>query len=508
MILIIDFGGQYTHLICRRIRNLGYYSEIVHSDASIDEIKKFNPDAIILSGGPQSVNGKNSPTVTKKIFDLEIPILGICYGHQLIGKMLGGKVVKSSKEYGKEILESKNSQILRGFDEKEQVWMSHGDQVEKEPSGFEVVGRTKECKIAAYENKADQIYGVQFHPEVIHTPNGIKVLKNFLATTKAKANYSAKNLGDQLISQIKEQLDGEAVIMGVSGGVDSLVASEIIRRATDKIYCVFVDHGFLRKDEAEYVKKIYKELGFKHFYHVDASKLFLNKIKGVSDPEKKRKIIGNTFVEIFDQKVMELKKDHGEIAFLGQGTIYPDRVESSQTSKNTVVIKTHHNVGGLPKNMKLKLLEPLQDLYKDEVRALGKTLGIKEEYLQRHPFPGPGLAIRVLGEVTKEKLETLRAADHIFIETLRKHSEYDNVWQALCALLPVKTVGVMGDERTYGSIIAIRAVTSIDAMTADWARLPDQVLEEISSQIVRKVENVNRIVYDITSKPPGTIEFE
>jgi GMP synthase (glutamine-hydrolysing) len=508
MILVVDFGAQYAHLICRRIRELKVYSEIRNWGITASEIKKLNPDGIIFSGGPSSVYEKNAPTADKKILELGIPVLGICYGHHLIAKLSGGHVISGRKEYGKEILAPKKSVLFKGLGRAEQVWMSHGDSVVKLPAGFDVIGSTKECRIAAYESKGMKLYGVQFHPEVQHTLKGMRILENFIGICNAKKNYRLSNISEKIIADTKKLVGNDSVIVGVSGGVDSLVAAALIRKATKKVHLVYIDHGLVRKHETEYVKEMFRKLGFGNFHVIDASSIFLGRLKGVADPEEKRKIIGRTFIEVFDRKVEELKKSHGSIRFLGQGTIYPDRIESAKASKSADIIKTHHNVGGLPEKMKLKLVEPLKDFYKDEVRQIGIQLGLPKQYLFRHPFPGPGLAIRILGEVTPEKIEMAREADYIFISALRKYNCYDKVWQALAVLLPVKTVGVMGDSRTYGYIISLRAVTSKDAMTADWAKLPYGLLEEAAGEIIRKVKGVNRVVYDISQKPPATIEYE
>lgn len=507
MIIVVDFGGQYAHLIARRIRALGVYAEIVLPTITEAEARKLKPSGIILSGGPRSVYEKDAFTIDKKILEMGVPVMGICYGHQLIAHMLGGRVEKASKEYGKEMLDARESRLLKGLGRKEQVWASHGDSVISAPSGFDVIGSTAECRIAAFENNKKRIYGVQFHPEVQHTTNGTIVLRNFLEICGSKKDYSIKGLDKKLIAEIKGAAGNEAVIMGVSGGVDSLVASVLIRKATPNIYCVFVDHGLIRKNEAEEVAEIYRQMGFAHFSMIDASRMFLSRLKGVTDPEEKRKIIGKTFIDVFEKKVEELKKKHS-IKFLGQGTIYPDRIESAKASKQASVIKTHHNVGGLPEKMKLKLIEPLKDLYKDEVRELGTILGIRKELLNRHPFPGPGLAVRIVGEVTQERIDILREADAIFMEELKKSGYYEKTWQAFAALLPVKAVGVMGDARAYGYIIALRAVTSQDAMTADWARLPHELLEKVSTRITKSVKGVTRVLYDISQKPPATIEYE
>ncbi|MBI2137234.1 glutamine-hydrolyzing GMP synthase [Candidatus Woesearchaeota archaeon] len=507
MITVIDFGGQYAHLIARRIRQLGVYAEIKEPTIKAEEIRKTETEGIILSGGPKSVYEKNAFTIDKKLLELGVPVLGICYGHQLIAHLLGGKVVSANKEYGKETLQTGKSELLKGLASREQVWASHGDAVIKLPEGFKTTGSTQECKIAAYENPAKKIYGVQFHPEVQHTTNGMTILQNFVNICGSKRTYSMKGLDKRLIAEIKKQVGRHATIMGVSGGVDSLVASVLIRKATPNIHCVFVDTGLLRKGEKEEVAQLYKELGFEHFTTIDARGLFLSRLKGVTEPEEKRKIIGKAFVEVFEKKVEELKGKH-DIRFLGQGTIYPDRIESAKSSGQAAVIKTHHNVGGLPEKMKLLLIEPLKELYKDEVRELGRILGIEKEHLNRHPFPGPGLAVRILREITPEKIKILQEADFIFTEELKKSGYYEKTWQAFAALLDSKAVGVMGDARAYGYIIALRAVTSLDAMTADWARLPNELLEKTANRITKKVKGATRVLYDITQKPPATIEYE
>ena len=512
MILILNFGGQYCHLIARRVRDLGVHSEILSCDASVDEIKKLNPSGIILSGGPASVYEANAPLMDKKILDLGIPILGICYGLQLIAKFSAGEVLGGKlKEFGKKILTvRKTGKILKNLSKKEQVWMSHGDLVEKLPEDFEILASTDTCRIAAFENKKKKLYGIQFHAEVVHTLKGNKILNNFVfSICKARKDNDVQSLPKKLIGEIKNKVGENSVIMGVSGGVDSAVAATLIHNAIgDRIHCVFVDHGLIRKDEAKEVKSFFENaLKFKNFYLIDAGKIFLAKLKGITEPEEKRKIIGHAFIEVFESKAIEIEKKHPEIKFLGQGTIYPDRIESAQPTKYASKIKSHHNVT-LPEKMKLKVIEPLAELYKDEVRRLGKELKLPDEILSRHPFPGPGLAVRILGEVTEERLKIVREADYIFIEELKKSKFYDKIWQAFAALLPVKSVGVMGDARTYEYVISLRAVTSLDAMTADWARLPYDLLEKISNRIINEVQGVNRIVYDISQKPPATIEYE
>ena len=512
MIAVINFGGQYIHLIARRVRELGIRSEIFPYNISADNLRKLNPEGIILSGGPSSVNEPKSPLLDKEILGLGIPVLGICYGHQLISKLSGGRVSnKNIKEYGKKIMKIKASGILfSGLDKKQQVWMSHGDSVVSLPKGFRPLSGTDTCKVAAFENNSRKLYGVQFHPEVVHTLKGMDILKNFLfRICRAKKDWVVGDMVNDLIKQIRSELGSSAVIMGVSGGVDSTVAATLLHKAIgNRLHCVFIDHGLVRKNEAREVKEVFRtSLKFKNFYFIDASRLFLKKLKGVTDPEKKRKIIGHLFVKVFEAHAIKIGKNHKDIDFLGQGTIYPDRIESAQPSKQADKIKSHHNIA-LPRGMKLKVIEPLKDFYKDEVRSLGRKLGIPSALIDRHPFPGPGLAIRILGEITDARLNILREADAIYIDELKKSGYYSRTWQAFAALLPVKTVGVMGDARTYEYIISLRAVTSIDAMTADWARLPDWLLEQISSRIINEVRGVNRVLYDVSQKPPATIEYE
>jgi len=509
-ILVINFGSQVVHLIARRVRELGVYSEIKPFDITAAEIKRLKPKGIILSGGPNSVYDKNSPQLDKKIFSLGIPILGICYGLQLIGKNYGNVLPGKLKEYGKIQLQiNKQGQLLKKLNKKEQIWMSHGDLVTKLPKDFNVLAKTETCPIATMENNERRLYGVQFHPEVAHTLKGTQILKNFIFDIcKAKKDWFIKDLKNKLIKEIKGKVKDDYVIMGVSGGVDSTVASFLIHEAIkDRIYCVFIDHGMIRQNEVDEVKRAFKKFNFKHVYFVDASKLFLDRLKGITDPEQKRKIIAHTFIEVFEKKVKELERKNPKIRFLGQGTIYPDRIETAQPSKQADKIKSHHNVA-LPKRMSLKVIEPLRDFYKDGVRELGIELKIPKENVFRHPFPGPGLAIRILGEITKERLDILRNADYVFIEELKKSGYYDKVWQALAALIPVKAVGVKGDARSYEYIISLRAVNSKDAMTADWSRLPHELLEKISSRILNEVKGVSRVVYDISQKPPATIEYE
>ena len=512
MILVLNFGGQYAHLIARRVRDLGVYSEILQCDASAEHIKKLNPSGIILSGGPSSVYEKDAPTIDAKILDLGMPVFGICYGLQLIANLKNGKVLGGElKEFGKKILNvKKTGKLLKDFGKKEQVWMSHGDLVSELPKNFDMLASTDSCKIAAFENNKDKLYGVQFHPEVMHTPKGMQILKNFIfGICNAKKDWGIENLAKKLISKLKNEIGENRVIMGVSGGVDSTVAATLLHKAIgEKVHCVFVDHGLIRKGELDEVKDFFeKSLKFRNFHIVDASVIFLKRLDEVSDPEEKRKIIGHTFIEVFESQVKKIEKKHPEIKFLGQGTIYPDRIESAQPSKHASKIKSHHNLT-LPDKMKLKLIEPLKELYKDEVRVIGKELKIPDELLNRHPFPGPGLAIRIIGEITEEKLSILRNADYIFIDELKKSGYYNKIWQAFAALFSIKSVGVKGDARTYEYIVSLRAVTSLDAMTADWARIPSELLERISNRILNEVRGVSRVVYDISQKPPATIEYE
>lgn len=503
MILILDFGSQLTHLIARRLRELGVYAEIAAPIEARDDAEAF-----ILSGGPQSVYDQQIP-YDGRIFTSGKPILGLCYGHQLIAHHLGGEVRKGSKrEYGSTQLKVlERDGLFSGLDSEEIVWMSHGDTVTAVPPGFRTIGESESCQNAAIADYSRRIFGLQFHPEVQHTKNGTRLLENFLDVCGIRRDWNIGSQTEWLVQGIRSAVGDGSVVMGVSGGVDSLVSSVLIGRAIGKrLYCVYVDTGLMRKDETAYVRQVYRELGFANFRVVDASETFLTRLEGVADPEEKRKIIGHTFIEVFESAV-EVLKAEAEIQFLGQGTIYPDRIESAQPSKTATKIKSHHNLT-LPEKMRLRLVEPLRDFYKDEVRTLGEDLGIKKEYLWRHPFPGPGLAIRVLGAVDREKIAILREADALFTEELKESGEYGRVWQALAALIPVKTVGVMGDNRTYDYMIALRAVTSTDAMTADWARLSAELLERVSNRIINEVKGVNRVVYDITQKPPGTIEYE
>lgn len=517
MIVVLNFGSQFAHLIARRVRDLGVRAEILPYDASPTVIRAFNPSGIILSGGPSSVLERGSPKPHKDIFTLGVPVLGICYGHQLMAHMLGGKVSGSlargkvtpgkQREFGKETLRvDMNVGILRGLSTKEVVWFSHGDQAVKLPKGFVKTASTSSCTYAGFSDWKRRLFGIQFHPEVTHTKHGKKVLGNFLEICKAKKDWNMKTVARDIIERVKEEVGKEEVVVGISGGVDSLVAATLIHRAIgNRLHAVFVDTGLLRKNEVEQVGGYLRKHGFKKLRIVDASKLFLSRLTGVSDPEEKRKIIGHTFINVFEKTI---KKELGKkVAYLAQGTIYPDRIESAATGKGASKIKSHHNLT-LPEKLGFGILEPIKDLYKDEVRRVGATLGLPHELLWRHPFPGPGLAIRIVGEITNERLRILREADAVYIEELKKAGEYEKIWQAFAALLPVKVVGVMGDARTYEYVISLRAVDSVDGMSADWHKMPSVLLEKISSAIVGKVRGVNRVLYDVTQKPPATIEYE
>ncbi len=510
MIIILNFGSQFAHLLARRVRDLGVRAEILSFDASLEEIRKYNPSGIILSGGPASVLEKNSPRPNIEIFNLEIPILGVCYGHQVMAKILGGKVKHGShREFGKEILSIKNNTgLFSSLSKKETVWFSHGDYVEILPKSFSKTASTMGCDISSFENKEKQFFGLQFHPEVTHTIHGEKILKNFVfKICKSKKDWNIQDVTKNIISDIKKKVGKDHVVVGISGGVDSLVAARLIHKAIgNKLHAVFVDNGLLRKGEVEQVSSYLRKNGFKKLHVIKADKLFINRLKDISDPETKRKIIGHAFIEIFENTIKTTLKKF-PIKYLAQGTIYPDRIESASSSKSVTKIKSHHNMT-LPEKLGFKILEPLADLYKDEVRKAGATIGIPHELLWRHPFPGPGLAVRIVGDVTKDRLKILQEADAIFIEELKKAGEYEKIWQAFAALLPLKVVGVMGDSRTYEYIITLRAVDSVDGMSADWHKIPNPLLEKISSAIIGKVHGVNRVLYDITQKPPATIEYE
>jgi GMP synthase (glutamine-hydrolysing) len=507
-ILVLDFGSQYTQLIARRIREKSVYSEILPFNASMEEIRKFNPKGIVLSGGPSSVYDEGAPMPDKGVFELGVPVLGICYGMQVMAHMLGGKVAGArEREYGRaELRLDGESDLLWGVLEGSQAWMSHGDRIEELPAGFKVIAHTDNAPLAAMSNTEDRLYALQFHPEVVHTYDGTRILKNFVfEICGCKPDWKTASVIEWALEDIKKKVGDRKVICALSGGVDSAVAALLVHRAIgENLTCIFVDNGVLRKGEADKVIKTFKEHFHIKLIHIDARKRFLDKLSGVSDPEQKRKIIGNEFIAVFEEEANKIKN----VDFLVQGTLYPDVIESVSFKGPSAVIKSHHNVGGLPEVMKLKLIEPLRELFKDEVRAVGEELGLSEEICWRHPFPGPGLAIRCLGEVTPERLDILREADAIVLEEIKRAGLYRELWQAFAVLLPVKTVGVMGDERTYENAVAFRAVTSLDAMTADWARIPPEVLGRISNRLINEVKGVNRVVYDISSKPPGTIEWE
>ena len=512
-ILIIDFGSQFTQLIARRVREFGVFSEIIsHKKINSSEIIKANVGGIILSGGPLNVNENDRYKFDKKILRLGVPVLGICFGHQVLSKELGGRVKKSKhREFGLATIAKVSNSILTKnfFNNKDisNVWMSHADQVSKMPKGFKVVASTKNSKLTIIENSKDNFYGVQFHPEVTHTPNGKILLRNFLfLICKIKKNWSSKDQKLKLIKEIKDQVGSNKVICGLSGGVDSSVVAQLLSKAIGKnLTCIFVNNGLLRKNEETQVVNTFKKKLKMNLIYVNAEKEFIKKLTNVSDPEKKRKIIGNLFIKIFERYAKKIRN----VKFLAQGTLYPDLIESkSVTGSQTSKIKSHHNVGGLPKRMKLKLVEPLKFLFKDEVRKLGLELNLSKDIISRHPFPGPGLAIRMPGIITYEKIKILKEADFYFIKALHDHGLYHKIWQAYAALLPVKTVGVMGDNRTYEHICLLRAITSEDGMTADFFDFPKGFMQSISNQIINNIRGINRVVYDVTSKPPSTIELE
>ena len=512
IIAVLDFGSQYTQVIARRIREAHVLSRIYPYNTKASVLKKEGVKGIILSGGPSSVLLKGSPRPDKKVFELGVPVLGICYGEQLMAHMLGGKVGKSlQREFGHGTLSiSKKGKLFAGLPKVLRVWNSHGDHLEKLPKGFEAIASTENSPFATIQDAKRNFYGMQFHPEVAHSEMGMEVISNFLLKIcKCKGEWSMANYIEESIRQIRDTVGEKRVILGLSGGVDSSVAAALIHRAIGKqLTCVFVDNGLLRLHEREQVEKLYGDHFDLDVRVAKKSKLFLDRLKGVADPEKKRKIIGNSFVEVFDQEVKKLKKK-GDYAFLAQGTLYPDVIESVAIEGNpAALIKSHHNVGGLPKKMKLSLLEPLRELFKDEVRELGSELGLPKEVVWRQPFPGPGLGVRVMGPIVKKDLDVLRKADAILQEEMMAADLYYKVWQSFCVFLPVKTVGVMGDERTYENVVALRIVESVDAMTADWARVPYEVLRTISSRIINEVTGCNRVVLDISSKPPSTIEWE
>ena len=505
-VLILDFGGQYTQLIARRVRELGVYSEIVPFNTSIEELRRRQPRGLILSGGPSSVYEEGAPHPDPAVLNLGVPVLGICYGVQLMAYFLDGEVLPSSRrEYGHAELEIKpGSRLLAGIPSPVKAWMSHGDYVSRPPAGFNVTATT-EAAIGAVEDTGRNLYGVQFHPEVAHTPQGKDVLRNFLINVcRLRGDWTMASFIETTVAEIRQKVGDGHAVCGLSGGVDSSVAAALVAHAIgDRQTCIFVDTGLLRKNEFAEVLEAYREMDL-NVIGVAAGERFLTRLAGVSDPERKRKIIGNEFIEIFQEEARKL----GPVAYLVQGTLYPDVIESVSVKGPSAVIKSHHNVGGLPEKMHLKLIEPLRELFKDEVRRVGRELGLPEEIIGRQPFPGPGLAVRILGEVTPDRVALLQEADAIVIEEIRRADLYDQIWQAFAVLLPVSSVGVMGDSRTYENAVAIRAVDSLDGMTADWSRLPYDVLQRISSRIVSEVRGVNRVVYDISSKPPSTIEWE
>jgi GMP synthase (glutamine-hydrolysing) len=511
-IVVLDFGAQYSQLIARRIREQNVFSVVLPCTAPLDEIRSYSPAGIILSGGPSSVYDQDAPAADPRVFSLGLPVLGICYGLQLMTHVLGGKVRPADKrEYGHatvEILDG--SRLFTGLPKLLSVWMSHGDEAMELPQGFRLIGKTPNA-VAAIENPEKKMFAVQFHPEVHHTKLGTEILRNFaLEICGARPEWTPQHFVDATITQVRETVGREGrAICALSGGVDSSVAAVLVHRAIgDRLTCVFVNNGVLRKNEFERVQQNLRDKLGLHLVGVDASQRFLARLAGVTDPEKKRRIIGNEFIAIFEEEAEHIQREQGHVEFLVQGTLYPDVIESRSVRGPSQTIKTHHNVGGLPEKMKLRLIEPLKDLFKDEVRKIGRDLGMPEDILQRQPFPGPGLAVRILGEVTPERLALLREADDIVVSEIKRAGLYTRIWQSFAVLLPVMSVGVMGDQRTYAYTCAIRAVHSEDGMTADWVPLPTEVLKTISNRIVNEIKGINRVVYDITSKPPGTIEWE
>jgi GMP synthase (glutamine-hydrolysing) len=520
-ILILDFGSQYTQLIARRVREQKVYSEIFPCTVSVDKIREFKPRGIILSGGPARVTQKDAPRVSRELFELGIPLLGICYGMQLMAHSLGGRVGRAVKrEYGRaELIIDDDTDLFKGIKRRGRsgdsklltqnsivVWMSHGDRIQKYPPGFEPIAHTDNSPIAAMADKSRKFYALQFHPEVAHTDNGTKILRNFVFNIcRCKPRWTMKSFIETTTAEIKERVGRDKVVCAISGGVDSAVTAVLMHKAIGrKLTCIFVDNGVLRKGEADKVEKTLRKHFHMNIVCVDASGRFMKLLRGVKDPEKKRKLIGNEFIRVFEEEAGKIKG----VKYLAQGTLYPDVIESVSFKGPSATIKSHHNVGGLLKDMKLELIEPLRELFKDEVRVLGREMGMPDEIISRHPFPGPGLAIRIIDDVTPQRAEILRRADAIVLEEIKKAGIYNDIWQAFAVLLPIKTVGVMGDERTYENVVAVRAVKSVDGMTADWARIPYDVLGIISNRIINEVQGVNRVVFDISSKPPSTIEWE